>query len=337
MAAVRLPARPVSSAPLARQRGIGLLGFIVGIVVGLAVALAVAVYVTKVPTPFTDKSVGRTAQQQAEEDARLKNWDPNAGLQGKKGSAPPPVQEAPKDEPATQPDPAEEPKAKPAPDTTDNHPEVLGDREQELAKAREEAAAKAEADLKAQEQARAKARAEAKAKADAEAKAKAKAEADAKADRANASTDPIGALVESRTAKTQQPAPAPAPKPQAAPSEPFVYFVQAGAFRDQGEADPEAGAAEFVHRQQRAGQRADRAQRQHRGDEARVQAHGARRRCVPVVVGCGCGIGHGRRAGVSRGQGRGSLRRCPAAAAYSVCRSTGTARSRAGRSLPRRR
>ena len=71
MAAVRLPARPVSSAPLARQRGIGLLGFIVGIVVGLAVALAVAVYVTKVPTPFTDKSVGRTAQQQAEEDARL--------------------------------------------------------------------------------------------------------------------------------------------------------------------------------------------------------------------------------------------------------------------------
>lgn len=239
MAAVRLPARPVSSAPLARQRGIGLLGFIVGIVVGLAVALAVAVYVTKVPTPFTDKSVGRTAQQQAEEDARLKNWDPNAGLQGKKGSAPPPVQEAPKDEPATQPDPAEEPKAKPAPDTTDNHPEVLGDREQELAKAREEAAAKAEADLKAQEQARAKARAEAKAKADAEAKAKAKAEADAKAkaDRANASTDPIGALVESRTAKTQQPAPAPTPKPQAAPSEPFVYFVQAGAFRNRTEAD----------------------------------------------------------------------------------------------------
>ncbi|WP_323031892.1 SPOR domain-containing protein [Brachymonas denitrificans] len=237
MAAVRLPARPVSSAPLARQRGIGLLGFIVGIVVGLAVALAVAVYVTKVPTPFTDKSVGRTAQQQAEEDARLKNWDPNAGLQGKKGSAPPPVQEAPKDEPATQPDPAEEPKAKPAPDTTDNHPEVLGDREQELAKAREEAAAKAEADLKAQEQARAKARAEAKAKADAEAKAKAEADAKAKADRANASTDPIGALVESRTAKTQQPAPAPAPKPQAAPSEPFVYFVQAGAFRNRNEAD----------------------------------------------------------------------------------------------------
>lgn len=244
MAAARSSARPVSTTPRARQRGIGVLGFIVGIVVGLAVALAVAVYVTKVPTPFTDKSLGRTPQQQAQEDARLKNWDPNAGLQGKKGT--PPAQEAPKEDAATPAEPPakEEPKAKPEAAARDNHPEVLGNREQELAKAREDAAAKSQADLKAQEEARAKARAEAKAKADAEAKARAKAEADAKAkaeartrtESANASSDPIGALVESRTAKPA--APAPAPKPQAtAGSEPFVYFVQAGAFRNQNEAD----------------------------------------------------------------------------------------------------
>ena len=55
-----------------RQKGIGLVGFIVGIVVGLAVALAVAVYITKVPTPFTDKSKAKTAEEQAAEEARLK-------------------------------------------------------------------------------------------------------------------------------------------------------------------------------------------------------------------------------------------------------------------------
>ena len=73
----RIPSRPLRRA----QRGIGLVGFIVGLVVGLAVALGVAVYVTKVPSPFSDKSSVRTTEQQAAEEEALKKWDPNAGLQ----------------------------------------------------------------------------------------------------------------------------------------------------------------------------------------------------------------------------------------------------------------
>jgi len=38
------------------QRGGTATGFIIGLVIGLAVALAVAIYVTKVPTPFTNKT-----------------------------------------------------------------------------------------------------------------------------------------------------------------------------------------------------------------------------------------------------------------------------------------
>ncbi|MEJ3619865.1 SPOR domain-containing protein [Brachymonas wangyanguii] len=262
----RIPSRPLRRA----QRGIGLVGFIVGLVVGLAVALGVAVYVTKVPSPFSDKSSVRTTEQQAAEEEALKKWDPNAGLQPGK-TKPAPAEEpattqeepdtaAPQDEPAT---PDEPPAAEPEPRSelkpdSSTPPAVLGDRDQELEQARKEAEAKLAAD-KAREQARAKARAEAEAKAKADAEAKAKTDAKAKADaavkakadaaakakadaaaKANQSNDPIGALVESRTKPAATPAPAPAPKPAPAPTasnEPFVYFVQAGAFRNASEAD----------------------------------------------------------------------------------------------------
>ena len=65
------------------QRGGTLLGFILGLVVGLVVALGVAVYITKVPIPFMNKGLNRTAEQDAAEDKKNKDWDPNAPLYGK--------------------------------------------------------------------------------------------------------------------------------------------------------------------------------------------------------------------------------------------------------------
>jgi cell division protein FtsN len=55
-------------------------GLVVGILVGLALALIVALYVTKVPVPFIDKVPQRSAEQEAQEAERNRNWDPNAPL-----------------------------------------------------------------------------------------------------------------------------------------------------------------------------------------------------------------------------------------------------------------
>lgn len=68
------------------QKGGFVLGLIVGLLVGLAVALGVALYITKVPIPFVNKVPQRTAEQDAQEAERNKNWDPNAPLAGKAGA-----------------------------------------------------------------------------------------------------------------------------------------------------------------------------------------------------------------------------------------------------------
>jgi cell division protein FtsN len=65
------------------QRGGFALGLIIGLLIGLALALGVALYVTKVPVPFINKVPQRTAEQDAAEAQRNKNWDPNAPLAGK--------------------------------------------------------------------------------------------------------------------------------------------------------------------------------------------------------------------------------------------------------------
>ena len=70
------------------QQGGTLLGFILGLVVGLAVALVVAVYVTKVPIPFMNKAQSRSAEQDAAEEKKNKDWDPNAPLYGKNPAKP---------------------------------------------------------------------------------------------------------------------------------------------------------------------------------------------------------------------------------------------------------
>lgn len=81
------------------QRGGFVMGLIVGLMVGLAVALGVALYVTKVPVPFVNKVPQRTAEQDAAEAEKNRNWDPNAPLHGKNpsrpGANPPPPREGP--------------------------------------------------------------------------------------------------------------------------------------------------------------------------------------------------------------------------------------------------
>lgn len=78
-------------ASIPAQRGNTLVGFILGLVVGLLIALVVAVYVTKVPIPFMNKGLTRNAEQDAAEEKKNKDWDPNAPLYGKN----PPVQPSP--------------------------------------------------------------------------------------------------------------------------------------------------------------------------------------------------------------------------------------------------
>ena len=74
------------------QRGGFFLGVIVGMLIGLAIALGVALYITKVPLPFVDKVPQRTAEQDAAEAEKNKNWDPNSPLYGKNPAKPKPVQ-----------------------------------------------------------------------------------------------------------------------------------------------------------------------------------------------------------------------------------------------------
>ena len=68
---------------LTHQRGNTFVGFILGLVVGLTIALVVAIYVTKVPIPFLNKGLSRNAEQDAAEEKKNKDWDPNAPLYGK--------------------------------------------------------------------------------------------------------------------------------------------------------------------------------------------------------------------------------------------------------------
>lgn len=68
---------------MSRQRGGTIIGVVLGILLGLAAAVAVAVYVTKVPVPFVDRAISRTTTQDAAEQERNKNWNPNAALIGK--------------------------------------------------------------------------------------------------------------------------------------------------------------------------------------------------------------------------------------------------------------
>jgi cell division protein FtsN len=87
--------------------------------VGLTVALVVAIYVTKVPIPFLNKGLSRNAEQDAAEEKKNKDWDPNAPLYGKNPAANAPAKT---DEPAPK---AAVPPPAPAPSAAGEDP--LGD------------------------------------------------------------------------------------------------------------------------------------------------------------------------------------------------------------------
>ncbi len=72
--------QPQSAWSRVKPRGGTSMGIVVGLLVGLGVALAVALYVAKVPVPFVNKVPQRTAEQEAAETQRNRNWDPNARL-----------------------------------------------------------------------------------------------------------------------------------------------------------------------------------------------------------------------------------------------------------------
>ncbi|NMM10479.1 MAG: sporulation protein [Polaromonas sp.] len=72
-----------------KQRGGTLLGLIIGALIGLGAALAVAVYITKVPVPFMNKGQARSADSDATEAKKNKDWNPNAPLAGKNPIKPP--------------------------------------------------------------------------------------------------------------------------------------------------------------------------------------------------------------------------------------------------------
>jgi cell division protein FtsN len=82
-----MPAMPLESPAAVRKpppsRGSFVIGLVVGLLIGLAVALGVALYITKAPVPFINKVPQRTAEQDAAEAERNRNWDPNAPLGGK--------------------------------------------------------------------------------------------------------------------------------------------------------------------------------------------------------------------------------------------------------------
>ena len=87
----------MSHSNIQRQRGGTLLGFVLVLVVGLTFALGVAMYVTKVPMPFSNKNQTRSADQDAVEAQKNKDWNPNGALQSKPAA------------PAVPPDPAAAP------------------------------------------------------------------------------------------------------------------------------------------------------------------------------------------------------------------------------------
>ena len=70
------------------QRGGFAVGLIIGLLIGLALALGVALYVTKVPITFVNNVPQRTADQDAAEIEKNKNWDPNSPLYGKNPARP---------------------------------------------------------------------------------------------------------------------------------------------------------------------------------------------------------------------------------------------------------
>ena len=162
------------------QRGNLVLGLIIGVVIGLGAALAVAVYVTKVPVPFMNKGQNRTADQDAAEARKNKDWDPNAPLYGKNPVRPAPAASGPVTSPPLAAASAPKPAAS-APKSAEVKPAVTGG-------------------------------------------------------------DPLGDLARAKAAGST----APATAGTAAGADPFLYFIQAGAFRTPEDAEAQRAKLSLI-------------------------------------------------------------------------------------------
>lgn len=197
-----------------KQRGGTFLGIILGMMVGLAAALAVAIYVAKVPIPFVNKSPSRTSGQDAAEAEKNRDWDPNSPLRNRNAAKPGAptaagtVAPAPEATPVPAPVEVARPTSRPVPAPAEVTPPTRSaaasatrEREREAKPATETATASA---------------------------TKPAAESTARTPSKPTSSDPLGDLVASRTGNAA---------PSNATADPFTYFVQAGAFRTQDDAD----------------------------------------------------------------------------------------------------
>jgi cell division protein FtsN len=182
---------------------------VIGLVLGLAAALAVAVYVTKVPLPFMNKTQTRTPEQDAAESRKNQNWDPNAPLYGKNPAKPASAASAPAEAAS---EPAAPAAVVPAP------PPAFSPSGGASAPAAAPAAPRASAPVPAPAPAPARPTPPAAAPAPPPASAPARV----------AAPDPLGDLANSRAN---------------AGVDPFIYFVQAGAFL--APADAEAQRAKL--------------------------------------------------------------------------------------------
>lgn len=183
-----------------KQRGGTLLGIIIGALVGLGAALAVAVYVTKVPVPFFNKSQPRSADSDAQEAQKNKNWDPNAPLAGKNPPRPAPAASSPGMPGIPGVAATDGVTTAPTPPNTPTAPVAAASAAKPAAVASPVAAVPAAPDVPA---------------------------------KPSASNDPLGDLAKARSQAKADPTASPA----ASGVDPFSYFIQVGAFRTPEDAE----------------------------------------------------------------------------------------------------
>ncbi|MBW8714355.1 MAG: SPOR domain-containing protein [Variovorax paradoxus] len=180
-----------------RQRGNIVIGLIIGLVLGLGVALGIAVYVTKVPIPFVTKTQRGGAEQDEAEARKNRDWDPNAPLAGKAGAPKPPAAAGPVAPPAGGDTAAVAPGTAPPP--APPVPVVVAPKPARPAPV------------------------------------------PAEANSLPPSNDPLGDLARARaggsSGSTTTASAAPSSNSAAAGADPFMYFVQAGAFRTTDDAE----------------------------------------------------------------------------------------------------
>lgn len=177
-----------------KQFGGTVVGLMIGVVLGLAAALAVAVYVTKTPPSFANKGQSHTAESDATESKKNKDWDPNTPLYGKNPARPaapglPAAPETGVDEKANS-------AVKPAASVSSPATTPAAVTKPATASAASNAATSAT-------------------------------KSEVKTDVKTAPSDPLGDLLKAKTA----------PKSSNPGAEPFIYFVQAGAFRTADDAE----------------------------------------------------------------------------------------------------